>query len=75
MGMGEVARYMKAHFSDRVDRAVFVAPIPPFLLQTRDNPEGVDGAVHDDAQRAIVTDRPAYLPRFFEDFYDHDVWG
>ncbi|MEN6517142.1 MAG: alpha/beta hydrolase [Methanospirillum sp.] len=75
MGTGEVARYLGTYGSWRVDRAVFIASIPPFLLQTRDNPEGVDGAVFDEIRRAIVNDRPAYLTRFFEDFYNLDVWG
>lgn len=75
MGTGEVARYQKAHGSDRVDGAVFIATFPPFLLKTRDNPEGVDGAVFDEIRRAIVNDRPAYLTRFFEDFSNLDVWG
>jgi pimeloyl-ACP methyl ester carboxylesterase len=74
MGTGEVVRYLRAHGSERVDRAVLIAPVPPFLLKTRDNPEGVDGGVFDDIRRAIVDDRPAYLTRFFHDFYNLDVW-
>lgn len=74
MGTGEVARYLGTYGSDRVASAVFIAPILPYLLQTRDNPDGVDGAVFDDIRRAIVEDRPAYLTRFFEDFYNLDVW-
>jgi non-heme chloroperoxidase len=75
MGTGEVARYLGTYGTARVQSAVFIAPIPPFLLKTRDNPEGVDGTVFDDIRRAIVNDRPAYLTRFFEDFYNLDVWG
>lgn len=75
MGTGEVARYLGTYGTARVQSAVFIAPIPPFLLKTRDNPGGVDGAVFDDIRRAIVNDRPAYLTRFFEDFYNLDVWG
>ncbi len=75
MGTGEVARYLGTYGTARVQSAVFIASIPPFLLKTRDNPEGVDGAVFDDIRRAIVNDRPAYLTRFFEDFYNLDIWG
>ncbi len=39
MGGGEVARYLGAHGSERVSKAVFIAAIPPFLLKTPDNPE------------------------------------
>ncbi|WP_413894543.1 alpha/beta fold hydrolase, partial [Candidatus Skiveiella danica] len=47
MGGGEVARYLGTHGSDRVDSAVFISAIPPFLLKTAENPEGVDGSVFD----------------------------
>src|ERR1700736_2356451 len=41
MGTGEVARYLGAYGSGRVAKGVLVSPIPPFLLQTSDNPGGV----------------------------------
>ncbi len=41
MGGGEVARYLGAHGSDRVRKAVFISSVPPFLLKTADNPAGV----------------------------------
>ncbi|MGO9489340.1 MAG: alpha/beta fold hydrolase, partial [Solirubrobacteraceae bacterium] len=40
MGTGEVTRYLGTYGSGRVVRAVLISPIPPFLLQTDDNPEG-----------------------------------
>src|SRR5881396_354205 len=42
MGGGEVARYIGNYGSDRVSQAVFISAVPPFLLKTADNPEGVD---------------------------------
>src|SRR5437773_7318491 len=42
MGGGEVARYLGKYGSDRVSQAVFISAVPPFLLKTADNPEGVD---------------------------------
>ena len=45
MVTGEVARYLKAHDFDRVDGAVFIAPIPPFLLPKRDKPEDGHGPI------------------------------
>ena len=41
MGTGEVTRYLGHYGSARVAKGVLVAPIPPFLRQTPDNPEGV----------------------------------
>ncbi len=73
MGTGEVARYLGTYGSGRVNKAVFVAPIPPFLLKTADNPEGVDGSIFDAIIQSIATDRPAYQTKFLSDFYNLDV--
>ena len=43
MGTGEVVRYLGTYGSVRVAKAVLMGSIPPFLLKTGDNPEGVDG--------------------------------
>ncbi|MGW4423922.1 alpha/beta fold hydrolase [Streptosporangium sp. NPDC004631] len=72
MGTGEVTRYLAAYGSGRVSRAALLAPVPPFLLKTGDNPEGVDGSVFEGIKRAIVEDRPAYLKTFLDDFYNVD---
>lgn len=50
----------------------FLAAIPPFLLETPDNPGGVDGGVFDGIKQAIAADRPEFLSRFLSDFYDVD---
>lgn len=47
MGTGEVTRYLGKHGSARVRKAVLMAPVPPFLLKTDDNPEGVDQTSRD----------------------------
>ncbi len=73
MGGGEVARYLGACGSKRVRSAVFMAAIPPFLLKSADNAEGVDGAVFDGIKQAIVADRPAFITAFLANFYNLDV--
>jgi pimeloyl-ACP methyl ester carboxylesterase len=75
MGGGEVVRYLGTFGSDRVERAVFISAIPPFLLKTPDNPEGVDGSVFDRIKESIIADRPAFLSEFFRDFYNVDLLG
>ena len=40
MGGGEVARYLSTHGSARVRSAVFASAVPPYLMQTDDNPDG-----------------------------------
>jgi non-heme chloroperoxidase len=75
MGGGEVARYIGRYGTDRVSKAVFMAAVPPFLLKTGDNPNGVDGSVFDGIKKAIVADRPAFLAQFLANFYNVDVLG
>ena len=73
MGGGEVARYLGKYGSKGVSKAVFISSVPPFLLKTPDNPEGVDGTVFDGIQKAIVADRYAFFTEFFKNFYNTDL--
>jgi non-heme chloroperoxidase len=73
MGGGEVARYLGKYGSKSVSKAVIISGIPPFLLKTPDNPEGVDGSVFDGIQKAIVADRYAFFTDFFKNFYNLDL--
>jgi non-heme chloroperoxidase len=75
MGTGEVTRYLGLYGSGRVSKAVLMGAIPPFLLKTADNPQGVDRSVFEGIKQAIVADRPAYLKSFLDDFYNVDVLG
>lgn len=75
MGTGEVTRYLSNHGSERVSKAALLAPIPPFLLKTPGNPAGVDRSVFDGFKESIVSDRPAFMKAFLDDFYNVDVLG
>jgi non-heme chloroperoxidase len=75
MGSGEVARYLGTYGSQRVRNAALLGAIPPFLLKTDDNPEGVDRQVFEDIKAAIVADRYAYFEDFLNNFYNVDVLG
>jgi pimeloyl-ACP methyl ester carboxylesterase len=75
MGGGEVARYLGKYGSKRVSKAVFIASIPPFLLKTPDNPEGVDGGVFEGIKKGIAADRLKFLSQFLSNFYNLDVLG
>jgi non-heme chloroperoxidase len=75
MGTGEVVRYLGSYGSARVAKAVLMGAIPPFLLKTGDNPDGVDGSVFDGIKEAVLNDRPAYLKNFLDNFYNVDVLG
>jgi non-heme chloroperoxidase len=73
MGGGEVARYLGRYGSKGVSKAVIIGGIPPFLLKTADNPEGVDGSVFEGIQNAIAADRYAFFTEFFKNFYNTDL--
>jgi non-heme chloroperoxidase len=75
MGTGEVTRYLGTYGSARVSKAALFGVIPPFLLKTDDNPEGVDRQVFDGIEAAIVKDRYAYFKDFLDNFYNVDVLG
>ena len=73
MGGGEVARYFGRYGSKGVSKAVILSGVPPFLLKTSDNPEGVDQSVFDGLEKAISADRYAFFTEFFKNFYNTDV--
>lgn len=73
MGGGEVARYLGKHGSKGVSKAVIISGVPPFLLKTPDNPEGVDGSVFEGIKKAIVADRYAFFTDFFKNFFNTDL--
>jgi non-heme chloroperoxidase len=72
MGTGEVTRYLGRYGSERVQKAVLMAPVPLFLLKTDDNAEGVDRSIFNGIIKAIVEDRPAYFSAFFKEFFNQE---
>jgi non-heme chloroperoxidase len=74
MGTGEVTRYLGTYGSGRVSKAALLGAIPPFLLKTSDNPEGVDGSVFEGIKAAVIADRPAYFKDFLDNFYNADQY-
>ena len=75
MGTGEVTRYLAAYGSGRVAKGILVAPIPPYLLQAGDNPDGVPQSLFDGFAAAARADTPAWMKGFLENFYNYDTLG
>jgi non-heme chloroperoxidase len=73
MGGGEVARYLGKYGSKGVSKAVILSGVPPYLLKTPDNPEGVEGGVFEGIEKAVTADRYAFFTEFFKNFYNTDV--
>jgi non-heme chloroperoxidase len=74
MGGGEVARYAGKYGTKGMSKAVIVGGIPPYLLKTADNSEGVDEAVFKGIEQAVAADRYAFFTEFFKNFYNTDVF-
>ena len=72
MGTGEVTRYLSRYGSTRVAGGVLVSPIPPFLLQTPDNEQGVPASVFEGFVQAARQDTPAWMKGFLDNFYNID---
>jgi non-heme chloroperoxidase len=72
MGTGEVTRYLGRYGSARVAKGVLISPIPPFLLQTSDNPEGVPGSAFDGFIQSARQDEAAWMKSFLDNFFNID---
>src|SRR5918995_7029040 len=59
-GGGEVARYIGRHGTGRVAKAVLVNGIPPLMLKTPANPDGLPIEVFDDMRSNLVKDRSQF---------------
>jgi len=85
MGTGEVTRYLArygsgdhrglqlGHHRPRVAKGVLISPIPPYLLQAPDNPDGVPQALFDGFAAAAQADTPAWMKGFLDTFYNMDT--
>jgi len=73
MGGGEVARYIGRYGTKHVKGAIFISAVPPFLLKTSDNPQGIPKDVFDGMKFSIAADRLSFMAKFLSDFYNVDV--
>jgi non-heme chloroperoxidase len=68
-GGGEVARYIGRHGTKRVSKAVLIAAVPPLLLKTPANPEGLPIELFDGFRAALLEDRAQAYRDFAPQFY------
>jgi pimeloyl-ACP methyl ester carboxylesterase len=72
MGGGEIARYLGVYGSGRVRRAAIVSGVPPFLLNTPDDPVGAPQELFDQIAQALTDDRAAYFTEWNKNFFNLD---
>lgn len=68
-GGGEVARYVGRHGRKRVKKVALVAAIPPLLLKTAANPEGLPMEVFDQIRAGVAGDRAQFYKELALQFY------
>src|SRR5207248_7076938 len=68
-GGGEVARYIGRHGTKRVAKAVLVAAVPPIMLKSATNPEGLPMEVFDKLRDGLARDRSQFYKDFAKPFY------
>ncbi|GHJ36135.1 alpha/beta fold hydrolase [Streptomyces sp. TS71-3] len=69
MGGGELARYIGRHGTRRISQAVLLSAIPPLMLKTDTNPEGVPAKVFEDIKSGIIAERSQFWKDLSESFF------
>lgn len=74
-GGGEVARYIGRHGTARIANAVLIAAVPPLLLKTAANPEGLPIELFDGLRAGLAKDRSQFYRDFAIPFYGANRTG
>jgi non-heme chloroperoxidase len=71
-GGGEVASYLGRHGTARVSRAVLIGAVPPVMLKSDRNPEGLPMKVFDDIRQGVINDRSQFYRDLAVPFYGYN---
>lgn len=71
-GGGEVARYIGRHGTARVAKVVLIGAVPPIMLQTEANPDGLPMTVFDGIRAGVTADRSQFYQDLTIPFYNID---
>jgi non-heme chloroperoxidase len=74
-GGGEVARYIGRHGSARVKKAVLVGAVPPQMVKSPTNPNGLPMDVFDGIRAAVLADRSQFFKDLTLPFYGYNRPG
>jgi non-heme chloroperoxidase len=74
-GGGEVARYIGRHGTDRVAKAVLISAVPPIMLKTDFNPNGVPIDVFDGIREGVRANRADFFKELTLAFYGYNRSG
>src|SRR5688572_3367615 len=74
-GGGEVTRYIGRHGTSRVAKAVLISAVPPLLLKTEKNPDGLSMEVIDQLRAGVKADRAKFMRDFSIPFFGFNRQG
>ncbi|MBO1903441.1 alpha/beta hydrolase [Microvirga sp. 3-52] len=74
-GGGEVTRYIGRHGTQRVAKIVLVGAIPPLMLKTEANPNGLPIEVFDDLRKSTYENRSQFFYDLSMPFYGYNREG
>jgi pimeloyl-ACP methyl ester carboxylesterase len=73
MGGGEVARYFTKYGTERLHSVVFASAVPPYLLNTEDNPDGpLSKSQAAEMTAGLTKDEDAFYEQFTTEFFSVD---
>src|SRR5690242_11193736 len=68
-GGGEVVRYMSRYGTKKVAGAILIAAVPPVMIKSASNPEGLPMEVFDKLRMGVANDRSQFYKDFALPFY------
>jgi non-heme chloroperoxidase len=74
-GGGEVARYIGRHGTSRVAKAVLISAVPPLMLKTEANPDGLPISAFDEIRAGVLADRSQFFEDLSMPFYGYNKPG
>jgi non-heme chloroperoxidase len=74
-GGGEVTRYIGRHGTRRVSKVMLLGAVPPLMLRTKNNPEGLPIEVFDQIRAGLLNDRAQFYKDLGQQFYGANRQG
>ncbi len=74
-GGGEITRYMGRHGTKKVAKAVLYGAVPPLMVQTPGNPDGLPISVFDDIRKGTLGDRSQFYKDLTMPFFGYNRDG
>jgi non-heme chloroperoxidase len=75
MGGGEVVRYLGKYGTKRVSKVVLIGAIPPLMLRSASNPDGLPMDAFDQIRTGLIADRSQFFTDFSMQFYGYNREG